>query len=101
MSLFDSSVKIDWPAIWDAVGETNCLPRIECDDCEGWLSVGPSCDGDFHLKVWPGRHQKGMSPSFRSRTFQGGGHNHKVRTALALLTLAIIEDSKSAKGAAE
>lgn len=32
------------------------------------------------------------SPTFRARTFAGGGNHERVRIALALLALAIVED---------
>ncbi|MFA6679158.1 MAG: hypothetical protein WCR96_01555 [Candidatus Methanomethylophilaceae archaeon] len=93
---FEKMVKIDWPKIWEKIG-TNSLHMVECDDAEGYLHVGVSCDGDFHLNLERGRNQLGMTPSFRARTFAGGGMHEKVRQALALLTLAIIEDTQEGK----
>jgi len=90
---FEKMFKIDWPKIWEKIG-ANCLHTVERDDAEGYMNVGATCDGDFHLSLEKGRNQYGISPSFSARTFNGGGMNEKVRTALALLALAIVEDAE-------
>jgi len=94
LSTFDKITEnLNWQEIWEKT-DTNKLHTIECDDAESFMSVGASCDGDFHLILDRGRNQIGMHPSFRARTFDGGGRNERVRIALALLTLAIIEDKE-------
>jgi hypothetical protein len=93
-SLFDRLVTMDWQALWEVV-ETMEFTNIECDDAEGWLSVCASCDGDLHLSVYP--NEKGSrigSPSFRARTYDGGGRHERVRQALLLLAVAIKEDQE-------
>lgn len=52
-----------------------------------------SIDGDMHLFL--DAHPRGDSlgcPSFRARTWAGGGRMERVRVALLLLALAIKED---------
>ena len=94
LSIFDKITEnLDWKEVWEKI-ETNKLYSIECDDAESFMNVGPSCDGDFHLSLEKGRNQHGIHPSFRATTFGGGGRNERVRIALALLTLAIIEDKE-------
>ena len=91
-SVFDQVVTEDFHSIWDKIGFD--LHKIECDDREGLMTVGASCDGDLHLALYPTEGGIHMRPSFRARTFLGGGHNRRVRTALMLLALAIKEDSE-------
>lgn len=98
-SLFDRSVKVDWEKLWAKVG-TQRNHTVECDDAEGFMRVIASCDGDFHLTLDHGRNQTGFQPTFRARTFQGGGRNDRVRKALALLALAIAEDTENAQNEA-
>ena len=93
-SLFDQAVKVNWEKLWANVG-TQRNHTVECDDAESFLRVIASCDGDFHLTLDHGRNQTGMQPTFRARTFQGGGRNDRVRKALALLALAIAEDTEN------
>lgn len=95
-SVFDRCVKIDWPALWASIG-TRRAHSAECDDREGLLSVLASEDGYLHLALDP--HPMAAecgggfgSPTFRARTFAGGGRGARIRAALALLALAILED---------
>ena len=99
-SLFDRAVKVDWEKLWAKVG-TQRNHTVECDDAEGYLRVIASCDGDFHLTLDHGRNQTSFQPTFRARTFQGGGRNERVRRALALLALAIAEDTENMKAEAD
>ncbi len=93
-SLFDKFVEIDWNELWEKVS-THRRYVVECDDREGILSVVASCDGDFHMAIDKGSGQLRPTPSFRSRTFIGGGRNERIRKALALLALAINEDTEN------
>lgn len=95
-SSFDSMVKINWQKLWDKVGTVK-RHKIECDDAEGYLSIVAAMDGDMHLSLDKGRMQSHLTPTFRARTFIGGGRNQRVRTALALLALAIVEDCEENK----
>ena len=94
-SAFDKITKdLDWSDIWNSI-DSDGINSISCDDAESYLCVTPSCDGDFHLWLTP--HEGAIKighPSFRARTYMGGGNNSRVRTALALLALAIVEDTK-------
>lgn len=90
-SAFDAMVTPDWPTIWAKIG-TQVGHKVECDDAESFMRVIASRDGDMHLVLDHGRNQLGMTPTFRARTFQGGGRNDRVRLALAMLALAIVED---------
>ena len=90
-SVFDSMVTPDWPRIWDRIG-TCRQHTAECDDAESYMQLVASNDGDMFLTLDRGRNQHCMHPSFRARTFCGGGHHDRVRLALAMLALAIAED---------
>lgn len=92
-SAFDKMVRVDWPELWRIV-ETMNPHRIQCDDREGEVVVIPDKMGDIHLSLEPCEGMTGARPSFRARTYGGGGRNERVRIALALLALAIEEDSK-------
>jgi hypothetical protein len=94
-SLFNKLTESLWHTdIWSRVqGMENY--QVECDDREGTLAVVIDHQGDAHLKVWPTeRTTYGMSPTFRARTFAGGGRNERTRIALILLALAIKEDGE-------
>jgi hypothetical protein len=93
-SAFDAMVTPDWPTIWAKIG-TQVGHKVECDDAESFMRVIASRDGDMHLVLDHGRNQCGMTPTFRARTFQGGGRNDRVRLALAMLALAIVEDCET------
>ena len=93
-SLFDKLVKMDWQKLWEKV-ETGKHHTIECDDAESYMTVAASCDGDLHLWLDKGRNSCGINPSFRARTFDGGGRSERVRQALLLLAVAIIEDQEN------
>ena len=95
-SVFDRCVKIDWEAVWKAIG-TRSAHQAECDDRESLLTVIADDQGDLHMDMI--RHPKAIecgggfgTPTFRARTFAGGGRCERIRTALALLALAISED---------
>jgi len=95
-SVFDRCVNIDWPEYWKIVG-THHGHRAECDDRESLLTVWADPQGDMHVDIL--RHPMAEHcgggfgvPSFRARTFQGGGRCERIRIALALLALAIAED---------
>lgn len=92
-SLFDEFVSIEWEKLWEKVN-TDGRYTVECDDAESYMHVALSCDGDVHLMLDRGRNQYGFQPTFRSRTFGGGGRNHRVRKALLMLALAIEEDNE-------
>ena len=95
-SVFDSCVKPDWTRLWESV-KTNTEYSVECDDRESILTVVADNQGDIHLYLI--RHPKAEEcgggfggPTFRARTFAGGGRNERIRIALSLLALAITED---------
>ena len=95
-SVFDRCVKIDWPAVWEAIG-TLKSHQAECDDRESLLTVVADDQGDLHMDMTrhPMAHECGGgfgTPTFRARTLVGGGRCERIRTALALLALAISED---------
>ena len=92
-SLFDQQVFMDWPAVWARLN-SEMAPVAESDDGEGTLCVREDASGDMHLVVYPGLNQRAILPSFRARTKVGGGHHERIRTALALLALAIVEDTE-------
>lgn len=103
MSQFDKIKKEGWknnnsPFMlpdWDR--EKGWQPvQVECDDCGGVLLIGFGPDGDIHVAL--NEHPRGdelghMQAGFRCRTWPGGGRNHRVHEALALLMLAIQEDN--------
>ena len=101
-SVFDKAVNIDWEALWKLVphdyGQTGENVRFICDDAGGVLRMIVGPDGDVHLGVdeYPNARECGHigPPNIRIRTFQGGGHSHRVRKAALLLMLAIIEDER-------
>lgn len=95
-SVFDSCVKVDWEKLWKSIG-TKAAHTVECDDRESILTVIADNQGDMHLDMI--RHPMAErcgggfgSPTFRARTFAGGGQHERIRIALALLALAIVED---------
>lgn len=70
---------------------------MECDDRESILTLIADNQGDLHMDMvkHPMADACGGgfgSPTFRARTFAGGGNHERVRIALALLALAIVED---------
>lgn len=68
----------------------------ECDDAQGVLGVMSACDGDMHLFMSNHPRMDNMgNPSFRSRTWFGGGRNERTRLALAILACAINHDKES------
>lgn len=91
-SAFDKMVRVNWPELWNRV-KTDSPHLIGCDDREGTLVVIPDRMGDLHICIEPCQGMLGARPSFRARTFSGGGRNERVRIALALLALAIEEDN--------
>lgn len=84
-------VKIDWASLWESIGTMNSH-EVECDDREGVITVMSDSMGDLRLWLSEGSQPSTGIPSFRARTFGGGGRNERVRIALALLALAITED---------
>ena len=95
-STFDRCVRMDWTAFWKAIG-TREAHSAECDDRESILTVIADGQGDMHMDMirHPKAHECGGgfgTPTFRARTFQGGGRCERIRIALALLALAISED---------
>ena len=101
-SAFDAMVTPCWNAIWDRLG-TKVQHQAECDDRESIMTVVIDDQGDAHLDLM--RHPKAVecgggfgSPTFRARTFQGGGRSERVRLALILLALAITEDCEKVEG---
>ena len=101
-SVFDRCVNIDWPTVWKAIG-TRKGHRAECDDRESLLTVIPDEQGDMHMDMI--RHPMAEkcgggfgTPTFRARTYVGGGRCERIRIALVLLALAISEDQPSAGG---
>lgn len=103
-SVFDRCVRVDWPELWRAIG-TRTAHRAECDDRESVLTVIADDQGDLHVDMR--RHPMARdcgggfgSPTFRARTFTGGGRCERIRTALALLALAISEDQPNTTGQA-
>lgn len=95
-SVFDRCVNIDWPSYWKIVRPLTGH-SAECDDRESILTVAADNQGDMHIDIV--RHPMATEcgggygiPSFRARTFQGGGRCERIRIALALLALAIAED---------
>ena len=93
-SAFESVTSIDWATIWSKV-RPETQYSAECDDAEGYLNVIVSREGDVFLTIDRGANQAGMHPSFRSRTHGGGGHKEKIRQALLILAMAIIEDEET------
>jgi hypothetical protein len=98
-SAFDRMVTPDWQKIWSEIG-TRMGHQVECDDRESFMTVIIDDQGDAHLEVT--RQSKARecgggfgNPTFRARTYQGGGRNERVRLALILLALAIVEDCES------
>lgn len=67
---------------------------LRCDDGQGLLSVTLAVDSDVHASVTalPSSDFEFM-PSFRCRTYAGGGRNEKTRMALLILMLAMKEDA--------
>lgn len=98
VSVFDKCVNVDWTALWKVIG-TKTSHTVCCDDHESLLIVIADNQGDMHLNTieHPEAEEycrRGFSsPTFRARTFAGGGRNERVRIALALLALAIVEDT--------
>lgn len=93
-SVFDEATgNFDFHAIFEKIG-TQQMHRCECDDADGVLTVGASLDGDMWLALYEHPRQLSMLPGFRARTWQGGGRKERVRKALMLLALAVVEDAK-------
>lgn len=92
-SVFDSLVDMSWGKIWSEIS-SDCSYTAECDDGQGVLDIVCTFDGDLHLFVSPHPRMNIIgNPSFRARTYFGGGKQERVRRALILLALAIKEDT--------
>jgi hypothetical protein len=91
-SLFDEVTKgFNYQKMFAKMGDKQV--RLPCDDRNGELAVMLAVDGDMHLAVYPAS-QTQLQPGFRARTYGGGGRHERVRKALMILAVAMIEDGK-------
>ena len=92
--VFNNIVNCDWPLIWSKIEQMKFY-KTDCDDGQGTLGVCCSVDGDMYLSLRDHpRMDTPRNPSFRARTFQGGGRQDRTRIALMLLAIAIQEDEE-------
>jgi len=91
-SLFDKVTEgFNYQEMFAKMGEDPV--RLLCDDRNGELMVMLAVDGDMHLAVYPAS-QTQLQPGFRARTYGGGGRHERVRKALMILAVAMLEDAK-------